>query len=208
MMEDPLEHFFDEMSVSIENSTFKLKDLFSASMLGVLSVWETNSAEKFLLLAYQYMDRYIEEEFYSRPIETAEIIKVTITRFNKLSYWIEKKESAINMKVLVSLLSDYCPGLHVDNLLTNEEIESNNLDKRLMKNAPTNKDKIKALKELCPELMKRLTNEDKETQQTVIHLITGVNKEDSYKYSFGSRWREADERDVKGLALLKQRLLA
>jgi hypothetical protein len=110
--------------------------------------------------------------------------------------------------VLVSLLSDYCPGLHVDNLLTNEEIESNNLDKRLMKNAPTNKDKIKALKELCPELMKRLTNEDKETQQTVIHLITGVNKEDSYKYSFGSRWREADERDVKGLALLKQRLLA
>jgi len=81
-------------------------------------------------------------------------------------------------------------------------------DNRKSAKAPTNLDKIKALKELCPELMKRLTNQDKETQQTVIHLITGVNKEDSYKYSFGSRWREADERDVEGLALLKQRLLA
>jgi hypothetical protein len=110
------------------------------------------------------------------------------------------------MKVLVALLSDYCPGLHVDNLLTNEEIESNNLDKRLIKNAPTNKAKVKALKEFSPELFSRLASETKETQELIVHLITGVNKVDSYKYSFGSRWKEADEIRIENLKNLKEKL--
>lgn len=78
--------------------------------------------------------------------------------------------------------------------LTNEiELEEIKTDKRVSKKSPTNISKIKALKELCPEFFERLEKmNDKKTTQKAIFLITGVNPEDAYKYSFGSRQSEVD----------------
>lgn len=60
-------------------------------------------------------------------------------------------------------------------------------DVRRSINVPTNKERIQALKKFCPELWKKLANSNKEIQKQVIHVITGVNLEDSYKLSFGHR---------------------
>lgn len=69
-----------------------------------------------------------------------------------------------------------------------ERFETLTIDNRISKKAPTNQEKIYALKLFCPELWEKLQKiQDKEIQQNIIHLITGVNLEDSYKLSFGSR---------------------
>jgi len=78
-----------------------------------------------------------------------------------------------------------------------EILRNQNIDKRVSTNAPTNIDKIKALKLLAPELWSKLEKcKSKEIQQNVINLITGVNLEDSYKYSFGSRQKEINTKET------------
>lgn len=72
-------------------------------------------------------------------------------------------------------------------------------DNRKSAKAPANLDKIKALKEFCPGLMKKLQGVEVETQKEIIHLITGVNKVDSYKYSFGPRNKETNNREINNL---------
>jgi hypothetical protein len=57
---------------------------------------------------------------------------------------------------------------------------------------PTNKEKLKALTVFCPELIQKLHRFTKEEKEDVIHLITGVNKVDSYKLLFTSKKREID----------------
>jgi hypothetical protein len=81
------------------------------------------------------------------------------------------------------------------------------IDKRISQKAPPNAARIKALKEFCPELWDKLARcQNKETQQNVIHLITAVNVEDSYKLSFGSRQSDRENRSIDGIEELKKRL--
>jgi hypothetical protein len=79
-------------------------------------------------------------------------------------------------------------------------------DTRRSEKAPTNNIRIQSLKILCPELWKKLANSSKETQKQVIHHITGVNLEDSYKLSFGSRQTDLPEEKVAELIQLTSNL--
>lgn len=114
----------------------------------------------------------------------------------------EKKERYERTKssliLLLNVINIYCQDYKFDNQLTQEELKSlkeeseiNIIDKRFSEKAPTNAAKIKALMDFCPELWSKLSkSQSKEVQQNVIHAITGVNKEDSYKLSFGHRQSE------------------
>jgi hypothetical protein len=90
----------------------------------------------------------------------------------------------------ITLTFESHSGLHEDKIFSKVDnfVEPNIVDNRRNPNAPTNKEKIKALKYLAPELWDKLQkSSSKETQQRIIHAITGTNLEDAYKYSFGSR---------------------
>ena len=81
------------------------------------------------------------------------------------------------------------------------------LDKRISEKAPSNVLRIKALKEFCPELWDRLSkSQHKETQKEIIHLITGVNKTDAYKYSFGDRQKQPNSLNAPELSSLLNKL--
>jgi hypothetical protein len=72
-------------------------------------------------------------------------------------------------------------------------------DSRRSEKVPTNFERIYALKRFCPELWKKLADANKETQKQVIHHVTGVNLEDSYKMSFGNRQKELKSEKVDKL---------
>jgi hypothetical protein len=55
-------------------------------------------------------------------------------------------------------------------------------------------------------LWKKLANSSKETQKQVIHHITGVNLEDSYKLSFGSRQSELPQEKIEELTQIASNL--
>jgi hypothetical protein len=60
----------------------------------------------------------------------------------------------------------------------------------------TNHVKLKSIEEFCPELIQRLHNCNKEEKKDVIHLITGVNRDDSYKLLFTSDKRQINETSI------------
>lgn len=99
------------------------------------------------------------------------------------------------------------PSIELVNFVTDEmdiDIEEINdqvskKDTRRSGKEPTNTERIKALKEFCPELWFKLSNSNKETQKKIIHLITAVNIEDSYKFSFGHRQKEMNSRTIEGV---------
>jgi hypothetical protein len=72
---------------------------------------------------------------------------------------------------------------------------------------PTNKDKCKALLELCPELIKKLHSHNKETKENIIHLITGVNKTDSYKFIFTADRKEIDRHKNEDIEMYKSMII-
>ncbi len=89
-----------------------------------------------------------------------------------------------------------------------DEALKNAQDARISEKAPPNPARIKALKYLAPELWDKLQKiQDKSIQQDVINLITGVNKVDSYKFSFGPRQKQAEERDIPNLTDLVNKLM-
>jgi hypothetical protein len=59
--------------------------------------------------------------------------------------------------------------------------EDTKIDKRKTAKPITNNEKLKALTEFCPELIKRLHKLKVKEQKIVLNLITGVNKDDAYK---------------------------
>lgn len=75
----------------------------------------------------------------------------------------------------------------------NEQIK----DKRKTAKPITNNEKLKALTEFCPELIKRLHNLKKYEQEQVIHLITGVNKVDAYKKVMTAEKKEIENTTFK-----------
>jgi hypothetical protein len=91
---------------------------------------------------------------------------------------------------LLYLIKEFLPDYEFPEI-TDEQVQR--LDKRLKVNSPSNKQKLKALQEFCPELMDKLSKCSKEEQKDVIHLITGVNKEDSYKLLFTADKRQINE---------------
>tara|TARA_R110002167_G_scaffold354286_2_gene567878 strand:+ start:567 stop:1301 length:735 start_codon:yes stop_codon:yes gene_type:complete len=115
--------------------------------------------------------------------------------------WLERTTDDIKQMILI--LHKYVPDFKLDDQLkdlnlidlTKKNIQSEP-DQRFSVKAPTNKEKIKALKMYCPELFNILIQNGKPIQQNVIRQITGVNLEDSYKYSFGSNQHELDKHEV------------
>jgi len=99
-----------------------------------------------------------------------------------------KIEVAIEAIHFLTLLKTfYCNDLVInypDVYATHKNIlqkSDSKLDKRISRKAPTNNEKLKALNEFCPELIKRIDKLSKKEQGQVIHLITGVNPTDAYK---------------------------
>jgi hypothetical protein len=125
-----------------------------------------------------------------------------------------------NLIYLINQMAMYCPELEFNsksdtnfrNKRSEDEsdeviIKEGRDNRRTNSKAPTNQERIKALKYLAPELWDKLQKiQDKSTQQDVIHLITGVNKVDSYKYSFGDRQKQVEERDIPNLTDLVNKL--
>jgi hypothetical protein len=99
------------------------------------------------------------------------------------------------------------PSIELINFVTDEmdfELDEKNdtvtkKDTRRSGKEPTNTERIKALKEFCPELWFKLSHSTKETQKKIIHLITAVNIEDSYKFSFGHRQKEMNSKIIEGV---------
>jgi hypothetical protein len=77
-----------------------------------------------------------------------------------------------------------------------EQIESEKmklLDDRISKKIPSTKSRLKSLETFCPELIQRLQNCTKNDKKDIIHLITGVNREDSYKLLFTAQKSQINE---------------
>ena len=145
------------------------------------------------------------EYFSSLPLNKEKIkfiIGCLVSTISVLSKKIDQNETEDsdshfvlqNLKGIVYNLWKYDRALKLEFTLTEEEIEKLNptkVDGRISPKAPTNISRIKSLKEYCPELWNKLSkSQSKELQIKIIHAITGANKEDSYKYSFGTRQKE------------------
>jgi hypothetical protein len=132
----------------------------------------------------------------------------------KLSYW------ALSFNIVVRTLEKitiyypeqfnlsfrsnrFEPGENIFDLNDKSEIPQF-IDDRNSKKAPTIPQKIKALKEYCPELWQRLSrSQSKKIQQIVIHAITGANREDSYKFSFGPRSKQLNKIEIADFVSLE-----
>lgn len=108
---------------------------------------------------------------------------------------------AINF--LFTLKNYFVPDLKIDyennyNFYKETEKQQKS-DNRKSRNAPTNAEKLKALKEFCPELITKLhkSNLNKNEQGQIIYLITGVNKTDAYKKIITSDSKALDNTIIK-----------
>jgi len=122
-----------------------------------------------------------------------------------------RRSTANALKGVIHYLCLYNPGIYeAKNSISMEALEAIQSpinDNRISEKAPKNLDKIKALKHFAPELWEKLQrSQNKTIQQDVIHLITGVNKEDSYKYSFGDRQKQMELREIHSLTDLITKL--
>lgn len=70
-------------------------------------------------------------------------------------------------------------------------------DERLSKHRPSNNERLKSLKEFCPELTTKLLDLSKEEKGQIIHLITGVNKDDAYKKVFTADSRVLSDTSIR-----------
>lgn len=154
--------------------------------------------ENEILDLYQYNEIIDVKDFDSENQEFFETIKYDL--FDECN-------------LLINHLGHFVPEFQFENKLKPKELseleEKTETEKDIRRStkAPTNASRIKALKEFCPELWEKLAKcQNKQTQQNVIHLITGVNIEDSYKLSFGSRQTDMNNRIIEGLDLLKTEL--
>jgi len=179
--------------------------------------------------------RTFDEYYFSDPINLKEKIKLIVSRFDyktqellddtlivenqtddedKLKilnrvddvhyyyYWILRffMHFVPELKLKTEVVFDH--DIEFPKTATNDQPQ----DTRRSNKAPTNKTRIQALKILCPELWKQLANSSKETQKQVIHHITGVNLEDSYKLSFGSRQSELPQEKIEELTQIASNL--
>jgi hypothetical protein len=84
------------------------------------------------------------------------------------------------------------------NDLENPTTEIESKDRRRSERAPTNPEKLKALKEFAPELFKNIMSlPSKGDKGKILRLITGVNQTDAYKITLPGR--NLDGVKVKGL---------
>ncbi len=110
-----------------------------------------------------------------------------------------------NLNGLMYYLCKYTPDVKLKFIPSDDELDAmSNIkpDGRASLKAPTSVEKIKALKEFCPELWSKLSRLNKKDQQQIIHLITAVNLEDSYKYSFGNRQNQIKSKVIKNFDTL------
>lgn len=93
----------------------------------------------------------------------------------------------------------YIPELQIKYPLKDEIKIHPRPDNRISAKGPTNNEKLKALKEFCPELIAKLHNPNlnKNEQGQIIYLITGVNKTDAYKKIITSDSKALDNTIIK-----------
>ncbi len=181
--------------------------------------WEQFDAS--LKLITPILIKTINEEFHSNPNYIEKLCNAYVKALdNRLSYiYNNLSQNEIsqnsgfndllwNVKDIISEIAFYTPMLDPVNGFLNEDAKQIAMhlvkpDLKRSKTAPANPDRIKALKELAPELWGRLLkSQDTSIQKKAVHLITGTNIEDSKKYSFGSRAHQVDSREVEGLTEL------
>jgi len=165
---------------------------------------------------------HLDQEYFSNPLVNGEKIKLIIACLeDKIDFFYDeypdldnsgiKKAILHSIKAIVFYLCRY-NRVSFQSKYSSFEFEIKELaaplDKRKSEKAPSNVLRIKALKEFCPELWNRLSkSQHKETQKEIIHLITGVNKTDAYKYSFGDRQSQPNNLKAPELSSLLDKLI-
>jgi hypothetical protein len=162
----------------------------------------------------------LDDSFFNNIAVNKEKIKFMIPFFEKHIDQLIKKREKIeggseifeiteniirNLNGLTHYLCKYTPDVKLKLTLSDDELDAmSNVkpDGRASLKAPTSVERIKALKEFCPELWSKLSRLNKENQQQIIHLITAVNLEDSYKYSFGNRQNQIKSKVIKNFDTL------
>lgn len=181
---------------------------------------------------YSSIIKYLDHEFFNDPIKTEKIcwtyLNYIDSRLNHLTIDINNRNQKCFNKyeyfdlyiygtilLIRNRILFYSPSysIHKSNipkfLSDKYDLTEKNeilLDKRISSNAPTNRQKIKALKSFCPELINKLSKQDINTQKQIIHLITGANLVDSYKYSFGSRQNLSNNVKIENLIELVNKI--
>lgn len=163
----------------------------------------------------------LDKAYFSNPSINGEKLKLIVTNFEdiiddalgrvdehkrQLAKWIIR-----HLQGVAYCLSKYnrreIPFKYKEVEVEIQKAIEEKVDTRVSTKAPTNQERIKALKYLAPELWEKLQKQQsKPLQQDVIHLITGVNRVDSYKYSFGDRQKQAEEKDIPNLTDLINKL--
>jgi hypothetical protein len=162
----------------------------------------------------------LDDTFFNNIAVNKEKIKFMIPFFEKHIEQLTKKREKIeegseifeiseniirNLNGLTHYLCKYTPDVKLKLKLSDDELDAmSNIkpDGRVSTKAPTSLERIKALKEFCPELWSKLSRLNKDNQKQIIHLITAVNLEDSYKYSFGDRQHQIKSKVIKNFDTL------
>jgi hypothetical protein len=157
----------------------------------------------FLIQKVLEQENEFEDEFFNNLETNIHKIKIIVERINLSIKIIEKvfheKEffipHTLQLKNLFFMLKSYIPE-YKPKEYTEEFIESK-IDKRISPKTPTANERLKALKEFCPELITKLHKRTRKEQEQIIHLITGVNKTDAYKKIMTADSKELDNTTIK-----------
>lgn len=190
-------------------------EFFSVKPYVMQEIWRNWS-----YLVMEVSHGLLDDTFFNNIAVNKEKIKFMIPFFEKHIDQIIKKREKIeeesdvfvitkriiqNLNGLMYYLCKYTPDVKLKFIPSDDELDAmSNIkpDGRASLKAPTSVEKIKALKEFCPELWSKLSRLNKKDQQQIIHLITAVNLEDSYKYSFGNRQNQIKSKVIKNFDTL------
>ena len=214
-----LETTEDKFDILIKIARLGKREFFEKNPIVICEVWRHLG-----ILSIEISRGYLDDIFFRNILVNKEKIKFLIQFFEEsISSLIQQNEDTKivsnelnyvdfvikNLKAITNHLSKYNSEIILKWKLSDDELNSltnSKLDGRVSLKAPTNIERIKALKEFCPELWEKLSkSQSKEIQQNIIHFITGVNKEDSYKFSFGTRQKALENVEITNLNELKNK---
>jgi len=150
------------------------------------------------------IEEHINHEFYERPTETMAIVEVIISRLKfELKVMNENPDSfsvvnvqdledyKFSLKQILWALSSFIPNAELDYLFDKNALQHKvKMEDEFLssKKGPNRFQRLEAVNEFCPSLIKQLQKLDISTKGKILHLITGVNGEDCYQYLFTAKY--------------------
>lgn len=145
--------------------------------------------------SFPYFNRYTDLEIDTYLFRgDKEILNKPFDISLIMNYYIRTSQ-----KLILSFKNFFVPELLINHPLKHEVKIQQKSDNRKSIYAPTNNERLKALKEFCPEFIDKLhkSNLNKNEQGQIINLITGVNKTDAYKKIITSDSKVLDNTIIK-----------